>query len=144
MTNFRDIDERKEEIEQSITEDDLILHAEHYSDEKFWVKLAKYGKKAGAKVVYYALLLYYSMQSPNVSKADKMLIVGALGYLILPVDLIPDFIPAIGFTDDLGAILLALSKIAISIDDSIKTQAREKTKDWFGQDFDSTDFDKVI
>lgn len=137
-------EEPNEKVEQSITEEQLLSSAEHYSEEKFWNKLARYGKKAGAKVVYYALLLYYAMQSPNVSKTDKMLIIGALGYLILPLDVIPDFIPVVGFTDDLGAIILALSKIAMAIDDNIKEQARAKMKDWFGQDFDSSELDKEI
>lgn len=134
----------KKEFEDKITEEQIMVTAEHYSEEKFWNKLAKYGKKAGAKVVYYALLLYYAMQSPVISKKDKMLIIGALGYLILPVDVIPDFIPVVGFTDDLTAILLALRKIYMSIDENIKEQARVKTEDWFGRDFDSSQLDKEI
>lgn len=144
MTEFRENGENKEEVVQEITEDDLLVTTKFYSEEKFWNKLLRYGKKAGAKVVYYALLLYYAMQSPAVSKTDKLLIVGALGYLILPVDAIPDFIPAVGFTDDLGAILLALRKIYLSIDDNIKEQAYSKVKDWFGQDFDTSGFDEEI
>lgn len=33
---------------------------------------------------------------------------GAVAYLLLPIDLVPDFIPVVGFLDDLGAGLLAL------------------------------------
>lgn len=158
MTEYRDNNEEKitvetpeevveraaEEAKHVVSEEQLLSSTEHYSEEKFWNKLARYGKKAGAKVVYYALVLYYAMQSPDVSKTDKMLMIGALGYLILPLDVIPDFIPVVGFADDLGAIILALSKIGMAIDDNMKEQARAKMRDWFGQDFDSSEFDKGL
>eukprot|EP01026_Neomeris_dumetosa_P004202 TRINITY_DN11124_c0_g1_i6.p2 TRINITY_DN11124_c0_g1~~TRINITY_DN11124_c0_g1_i6.p2 ORF type:complete len:108 (-),score=9.16 TRINITY_DN11124_c0_g1_i6:336-659(-) len=60
-------------------------------------------------------------------------ILGALGYFLLPLDLIPDVFPALGFTDDLGALILALSQITYFLNDDIKFEAKQKLADWFGE-----------
>src|SRR5690625_7611221 len=73
----------------------------HFSMQKITEKILKYAKKMGIKLTYYSLLLFYSFQSTETPKKDKLTIAVALGYLILPVDVIADFIPLIGFVDDL-------------------------------------------
>ncbi len=90
------------------------------------------------------LLLYYTLQKPNVPKKVKATIIGALGYFILPLDLIPDFLVGIGYTDDLGALGLALFQVAMYIDDDIKSKARLKLTEWFGNKVDTTEIDKKI
>jgi uncharacterized membrane protein YkvA (DUF1232 family) len=104
----------------------------HYSDSSFWDKLKKYGKKAGSKLVYVALLLYYVLQKPDVPFWAKSKIVGALAYLIMPVDAIPDVIAFAGFTDDLGVLLLALATVSKYVDYQVKDAARAKVTQWFG------------
>ena len=133
-----------EDFTQSITEEDLQVHGKHYSDEKFWNKLIKYAKKAGVKVVYAALILYFTLQRPDVPKKVKLIIIGALGYFILPFDLIPDVAPGIGYVDDLGAIMIALTQVAMYIDQDMKDQAKSKLKDWFGDGFDVSEIDDKI
>ena len=96
-------------------------------------KLATMARKAGVKVVYAVLLLYYALQSPQTSVKDKSIIYGALGYFILPLDLIPDFIPLAGYGDDMGALLLAISRVVANITDDVRAQARLKLRDWFGE-----------
>lgn len=104
-----------------------------YSESKFWEKLKRFAIKAGSKVVYYALLLYYTMLSNNVSFEQKALIVGALGYLISPLDLIPDAIPVIGFSDDLAALYAVYSTMKSNITPVIERQAKMKIQQWFKQ-----------
>lgn len=99
---------------------------QYENDQKFWNKLMKFGKKIGEKTAYYSLLLYYAAKSPTVPKSSKMIIVGALSYLILPVDLIPDFIPVVGLADDSAVIATAVYKISQHIDEKIENQAKEK------------------
>lgn len=114
----------------------------HYSDEKFWDKLFKYGKKAGEKSVYYSLLLYYTAQNPAVPKSAKLTIIGALGYLIFPIDLIPDFIPVIGLADDASLIVYALYQVMSHVDEPTKQRAHEKMKSWFGDNYNDGDMDQ--
>ncbi len=107
----------------------------HYSDNDFWNKIKVFGTKAGIKVVYAALLLYYVVKDPMTPKKDRTKILGALGYLILPLDLIPDFIPVAGYTDDLAALTWAIFTVIKCITPSVKDQALSKTREIFG-DFD--------
>jgi uncharacterized membrane protein YkvA (DUF1232 family) len=88
---------------------------------------------AGAKVMYAVLLLYYVLQSPTISKADKGKIYGALGYFILPTDLVVDFLPIVGYSDDLAALMIALHAVASNITPEVKTQAKAKLSKWFGE-----------
>ena len=104
-----------------------------YSERGLMKKLATMARKAGVKVVYAVLLLYYALQSPQTSVKDKSIIYGALGYFILPLDLIPDFIPLAGYGDDMGALLLAISRVVANITDDVRAQARLKLRDWFGE-----------
>ena len=62
----------------------------------------------------------------------KATILGALGYLISPIDAIPDFIPVAGFSDDLGVLAAAIAAIGFYIDDEVKNKADEKLAEWFG------------
>jgi len=132
------------ERNEKVLEKELEVAAENYSEEKFWGKLKKYGKKAGSSVVYAVLLLYYTLQKPDVPKKVKVVIVGALGYFILPIDVIPDFAVGLGFTDDLGAITFALIQIAMYIDQDVKMKAKEKLADWFGENIDTAEIDAKL
>ncbi len=117
---------------------DIEKYEKHYDEGKFGSKLPKVARKAGSRLVYAALLLYYVLQSPAISKADKTKIYGALGYFILPLDIIPDFIPMAGFTDDLAAVIWAVHVVWKNITPEIKARAAAKTREWFG-DFDESE-----
>ena len=54
----------------------------------WWEKIADYAKLVGRTTARPVLLLYYVLRSPETPSSDKMLIVAALSYLILPIDLI--------------------------------------------------------
>lgn len=107
-------------------------YQKHYNDGDFWDKIANVAKKAGGKVIYCALLLYYVLISPSVPSNEKLLIIGALGYFILPIDLIPDFIPVAGYTDDLAALIACYNKVKANITPEIEQQAKSKYNEWFG------------
>ncbi|NQU84685.1 MAG: DUF1232 domain-containing protein [Mariniphaga sp.] len=107
-------------------------YSKHYNEKSLWEKLKEFSKKAGQKVVYAVLLLYYLMTSKNISLATKASIAAALGYFILPLDAIPDFSPIIGFSDDLGVLMFALSQVSGNITPEIKEQAKKQLEDWFG------------
>jgi len=106
-------------------------YAEYYSKESLWEKLKSNAKKAGVKVVYASLILFYAMESKNVGLKTKVSIAAALGYFILPTDAIFDLTPLIGYSDDLGVLLFVLSQVASSITPEVKEKARQKVEEWF-------------
>ncbi|HYQ55938.1 MAG TPA: DUF1232 domain-containing protein [Draconibacterium sp.] len=108
-------------------------YSKFFSEQSLWDKLKKFGKAAGAKVVYVVLLLYYTFEDKSVGMKTKLSIAAALGYFILPTDAIVDLTPVIGFSDDLGVLLFTLSAVAGSITPEIKSKAREKLNDWLGE-----------
>ncbi len=116
-------------------EDGYDSYQQHYDENDFWEKLRRFARKAGIKVSYAALLLFYVLKSPMTTSKDRAKIIGALGYFILPIDLIPDFIPVAGYTDDLAALVWGVYCVIKSITPEVKAQAAEKLHEWFG-DFD--------
>jgi uncharacterized membrane protein YkvA (DUF1232 family) len=76
--------------------------------------------RTGAKrtVIYYMKqlpaylrLLGGLLTDRRVSTVDKLLVAGAMAYIAMPVDLIPDFIPFIGEVDDVFVLVLALQRL---------------------------------
>jgi uncharacterized membrane protein YkvA (DUF1232 family) len=47
----------------------------------------------------------------RVAATDKLLVAGAVGYVLLPMDFVPDFIPFIGEIDDVFLLVLALQRL---------------------------------
>ena len=113
---------------------DFMSFANKFSPADFVDKVARIAKRAGAKLVYAALILYYTLQSDKVSTTDKALIVGALGYMISPLDAVPDAIPIIGLTDDLTVLVFVLKKVWGNVEDEIKDKARQRLTKWFDED----------
>jgi uncharacterized membrane protein YkvA (DUF1232 family) len=119
------------------TPPELNARESGYSEQGFWDKLRRFARKAGREVVEKSLWLYYAYQRPDTPLWAKRVILGALAYFILPLDLIADFLPGIGFTDDLGALMTAISTVAMYINDAVKERARQKTLEWFGEELEA-------
>ena len=113
---------------------DFMSYANKFSQSEFVEKISRIAKRAGAKLVYAALILYYTLQSDRISKTDKAIIIGALGYMISPLDVIPDAIPIAGLTDDFAVLLYVLKKVWTDIDPAIIEQAKEKLSKWFDEE----------
>jgi len=111
---------------------ELPKYAGNFSSSGLWNKLAKVAKNLGRMTTRYVLLLYYTLESGDVSVGNKAIILGALGYLIAPIDLIPDVIPILGLTDDAAAIKLAYETVKVSITPEIERKASNKLCQWFG------------
>ena len=110
-----------------------IDYQQEYSEKGLWAKLAGYAKTAGKEIVEKALCLYYAAQRPETPAWAKAVIFSALGYFILPADAIPDLTPIVGFSDDLGALTLAVAAVAAYINKDVRDQAKVKIKQWFGK-----------
>ena len=113
-----------------------------YSEKKLWKKLKKFAQNLGAKMTYTVLLLYYAYRRKDTPRWAKNIVLSALGYLIAPIDAIPDISPIIGFTDDLGVLSFGLVAIAAYVNTEVKTKARNKLNKWFG-DVDDQDLKEV-
>ena len=61
----------------------------------------------------------------------RITMVAALTYLLVPMDLIPDFIPAAGFSDDLVALTALLGLCTTHLNDEIRLRAQRKLDRWF-------------
>lgn len=105
-----------------------------YSENRFWSKMKRYAKTAGAEVVEKALLLFYAAQEEKAPAWAKGTIAAALGYFIVPLDAITDLAPAVGYADDLGVLVLAVAAVATYINDNVRAKTANKMRDWFGQE----------
>ena len=83
------------------------------------------------------------MKSDKMPVTDKAIVIASLGYFILPIDLIPDFIPIAGYADDLTVLYVALKKAVAYIDGDVVSQAKDKITGWFGP-VDENDFQSVL
>ncbi|MCQ2199622.1 MAG: DUF1232 domain-containing protein [Paludibacteraceae bacterium] len=108
--------------------EDVSKYQSNYSESGFWSVV----KKIGGKVLTPALKLYYVLKKDDVDSSKKALIIGALGYLILPVDLVPDFLPVVGYSDDLAALLGTLKMVSDEVDSKVIEQVEETKRDLLG------------
>ena len=91
------------ELGEKATEDDV---------QALESKLPSMKKGVIAKAWDKVLFLWEKAKSPEIPLSLKVAIVGALLYLVLPVDVVPDVIPGLGLLDDLGVILTVVSKVS--------------------------------
>lgn len=89
-------------------------------------------KRAGVEVVRKALQLFYVLRRPDTPAWAKRTVIGALAYLVLPLDAVPDLLPLVGFTDDLSIITAALGTVAFYVNDDVRAAADAKVAGWFG------------
>ena len=130
--------EEKEEYEGEVVDerlnDPVIMskYRDEYSDSKLWTKIKDNVSSIGLKLIYRALQLYYVTESENCPQKVKMGIFAALGYLISPIDFIPDFTPIVGYADDAAAVGMALILAQAYITEDVKAKARGKIQQIFG------------
>ena len=113
---------------------DFMSYANKFSQNDFVEKISRVAKRAGAKLVYASLILFYTLQSDKISIKDKAVIIGALGYLISPLDVMPDAIPIVGLSDDLAVLIYVLKMVWTDIDPEVKERAKAKLNEWFDED----------
>jgi uncharacterized membrane protein YkvA (DUF1232 family) len=120
-----------------------MSYSDKFSSGDFVDKIQRIAKRAGSKLVYGSLLLYYTVQSDKVSRKDKAIIIGALGYLISPLDVMPDAIPIVGLADDMAVLVYVLKKVWSLVSDEAREKAKNKMLQWFDED-EMEDVDTII
>ena len=110
--------------EAQINDRALVEYEKEYSEKGLKDKIAKYGKVIGAEILYKALQLWYVLQRDDVPSGTTAIVMGALGYLIAPLDFLPDLTPVLGYSDDLVAIAFALVKVQGYVDEDVKMKSK--------------------
>lgn len=95
--------QKANELGEKATEDDV---------QALGAKLPSMKKGVIAKVWDKVLFLWEKAKSPEIPLSFKVAIIGALLYLVLPIDAVPDAIPGLGLLDDLGVILSVAHKLS--------------------------------
>lgn len=104
---------------------DISYYASYYQENALVSKVLKCCRLIGRFGTTQVLTLYYMLQAGEMTMKEKLLLAGALGYFLLPIDLIPDFaMPFIGFTDDLAVTSIVLRILSRHITPSIREKAR--------------------
>ncbi len=81
----------------------------------FWPKI----RRTAAKIPFAgsALSVWYAARDPRTPLAARGIMLGALGYFVLPVDAIPDVFAGIGFTDDAAVFAAVLATLGAHVKD---------------------------
>jgi uncharacterized membrane protein YkvA (DUF1232 family) len=112
---------------------ETLSAARWYSAPRLWRTLLKAAKVAGGKALLTALTLFFCLRDHDTPRWARRVIVGALGYFVLPTDLVPDALPMVGFGDDLVALTAALATVAAYVKDEHKRRATEQVVRLFGK-----------
>lgn len=107
-----------------------------------WSKIGEYAKRMGRWSVRPVILMWYVMLSKDTPKADKMLIMSAISYLVLPIDLIPGKrLPIIGMLDEIVSLTVAYGEVCKYITPEMEAKADAILDRWFPK---YTSFETVL
>lgn len=117
------IDDKQIELILKPADDQQQSQQEAKLRRKFWPTL----KKAMAQLPFCedVVAAYYCALDKQTPHHVRGVLLAALAYFILPIDLIPDFIAGIGFSDDIAVITTALSTLKHHITDGQRAAAKK-------------------
>jgi uncharacterized membrane protein YkvA (DUF1232 family) len=89
----------------------------------FWPTL----RKVAARIPFAAdvLQLWYMARDPETPATAKGLVLAALAYFVLPIDAIPDILPALGYTDDAAVIAAVIAIVGKNLKPAHRAAAEE-------------------
>ncbi|AAP99624.1 MULTISPECIES: YkvA family protein [Prochlorococcus] len=87
--------------------------------------------RAGRSLAKPALEAFEMILDTRTPPQARVSLIAALTYLIMPIDLMPDFIPVAGFSDDLVALTAVISLWSQHMNPEIRNRARRKLDRWF-------------
>jgi len=96
-----------------------------FSEASLFGKLVGHAAAAGREVVEKVLWLWFASRRSDLPVWARTTVYGALAYFVLPSDAIPDLLPGLGYTDDLGVLSWALVTIASYVDADVKRRTGE-------------------
>ena len=113
------MDDKENEFEGRFGKKEFAEYAKHFNNDIAYALLKKLRKAtrkmpaAGAtgKIVSALGHLLSALKNPATPKKMKALIIGTIGYIILPTDLVPDLLPGVGYIDDLGVAAITIGMV---------------------------------
>lgn len=93
-----------------------------FTEDSFWYKLSRKVVKTCGIAAEKAIAMFFCMKDGETPAWAKAKIAAALTYFVCPVDLVPDAIPVVGYSDDAGVLALAFVTVVLHI----KKEHREK------------------
>ena len=97
-----------------------------------WNRIGKFSRKAGRTTTRPVLLLWYVLRSKETPKADKMLILSTLSYLVLPIDILDaKRLPIIGWFDEIASISVCYNKVCKHITPEMERKVDALLDKWF-------------
>src|SRR5471030_2983547 len=96
---------------------------EQFVRDRFWPKI----RQTLGKVPFTedAIAAFHCATDSATPLRIRVLLFGALAYLVMPFDVIPDFIVGLGYTDDAAVLLAAFTAASTHITESHRAKARE-------------------
>ena len=74
--------------------------------------------------------------SGGIPLKSVLMLAGCIAYFVMPADLIPDFIPGVGYADDMAALTAAFRAAKDIFSKAAKDKAMGKAAEIFGDKFD--------
>lgn len=102
----------------------LGRYRKYYNDTALWEKLNAMPRPTVVTILEKVLLLRELLLDKGTPYWIKLIIIGVLGYVIFPFDLYPDFLPIVGFLDDITVVGLVLGNLENLVTDDIKTRVK--------------------
>lgn len=93
--------------------------------------LARLLRRAGRTLARPALECFEMLLDGSTPHQARLTVLAALTYLLVPLDLIPDFIPAAGFSDDMVALTALLGLCTRHLTPAIRQRAQRRLDRWF-------------
>ena len=88
----------------------------------FWIKTRRFANKI--PMMDEVVAAYFCAMDPATPKKVRATLLGALAYFIMPVDMIPDFLAFVGFSDDIAVLSIAISTVSAHITDVHRDAAK--------------------
>ena len=85
-------------------------------------------KERAKELKRYTLIVYYAARDPRTPLSVRIIALLVAAYALSPIDLIPDFIPVLGYLDDLILLPLGVALVARLLPEPVLDTAREQAK----------------
>ena len=94
-----------------------------------WEQLKRWARQLESE----GMALWFCCRHPGMPWLPKIFALLVVGYFLSPIDLIPDFIPVIGYLDDLILVPIGIYFIMKLVPDTVLTECRAKAAAWVAE-----------